>query len=115
MVLINLKSVLPGAQSANDGFLYETTTSTPVDELIESLVEIHNARLRSCLIADAVKGLAMYGVMKRPEDVGTDHVSLRKKPFFVTNSFVTFESTSYQPIFGYLFHLEGKRNHRWNG
>ncbi|KAL7460212.1 hypothetical protein ACHAXS_000675 [Conticribra weissflogii] len=79
MVLINLKSVLPGAQSANDGFLYETTTSTPVDELIESLVEIHNARLRSCLIADAVKGLAMYGVMKRPEDVGTDHVRTVEK------------------------------------
>jgi len=74
MVLISLKSVLPGAQSANDGFLFETTTSTPVDELIDSLVDIHNARLRSCLIADAVKGLAMYGVMKRPEDVGTDHV-----------------------------------------
>lgn len=82
MVLISLKSVLPGAQSANDGFLYKTTTSTPVDELIDSLVEIHNARLRCCLIADAVKGLAMYGVMKRPEDVGTDHVSLRKKEIF---------------------------------
>ena len=68
MVLISLKS------NNNDGFLYETTTSTKVDDLINELVEIHNARLLSCLISDAVKGLAMHGVMKRPEGyaAGTD-------------------------------------------
>ena len=67
MVLISLKS------NNNDGFLYETTTSTKVDDLINALVEIHNARVLSCLIADAVKGLATHGVMKRPEDyAGTD-------------------------------------------
>ena len=74
MVLISLKSTLPRAQSSNDGFLYETLSSTKVDDLIDSLVEIHNARLRSCLIIDAVRGLATYGVMKRPEDAGTDEV-----------------------------------------
>ena len=72
MVLISLKSTGGGA---NDGFLYETTTSTPVENLIQSLVDIHNARLRGCLIADSVKGLAEYGVMKQPEDTGTDEVS----------------------------------------
>ena len=61
MVLISLKS------NNNDGFLYETTTSTKVDDLINELVEIHNARLLACLISDAVKALAMHGVMKRPE------------------------------------------------
>ena len=60
---------------ADDSFLYETTSSTPIDELIESLVDIHNARVRSTLIVDAVKGLAMYGVMKKPDETGTDAVS----------------------------------------
>lgn len=74
MVLISLKSTLGGASSNNDGFLYETTSSTTVDDLIESLVEIHNARLRSSLIIDSVRGLAAHGVMKRPENAGTDEV-----------------------------------------
>ena len=74
MVLINLKSTL-GANNYNDEFLYETKTSTKVDDLIESLVEIHNARFRSCLVADAVKALATYGVAKMPENDGTDRVS----------------------------------------
>ena len=74
MVLINLKSSLPiGPISANDSFLYETTSSTKIENLIESLVNIHNARLRSSLIVDAVRGLAMYGVMKK--EAGTDAVS----------------------------------------
>ena len=79
MVLISLKST-PGASSNNDGFLYETTVSARVDDLIESLVEIHNARVRSCLVSDAVKGLATYGVMKRPENAGTDAVSVFSSP-----------------------------------
>ena len=80
MVFIHLKSAVVGGDNNtnasannNDGFLYETTTSTKVDDLINSLVEVHNARLCSCLVADAVKGLAMYGVMKRPSScVGDD-------------------------------------------
>jgi hypothetical protein len=77
MVLINLKSSLPtGPISANDSFLYETTSAAKNDDLIQSLVDIHNARCRSSLIVDAVRGLAMYGVMKRPEEAGTDAVSL---------------------------------------
>ena len=78
MVLINLKSSIPtGPISANDSFLYEATTSTSNDDLIESLVEIHNARLRSNLIIDAVRGLAIHGVMKKPDETGTDAVSFR--------------------------------------
>ena len=79
MVFIHLKSAVVGGDNTNasannnDGFLYETTTSTKVDDLINSLVEVHNARLCSCLVADAVKGLAMYGVMKQPSScVGDD-------------------------------------------
>jgi hypothetical protein len=73
MVLIKLKSTL-GANNKNEEFLYETTTSARVDDLIESLVEIFNAKVRSCLIADAVKALASYGVVKMPEKDGTDRV-----------------------------------------
>jgi hypothetical protein len=77
MVLINLKSSLPtGPITANDSFLYETTVATPNDELIASLVDIHNARVRSNLLVDGVRGLAAYGVMKKPEEVGTDEVSV---------------------------------------
>ena len=80
MVFIHLKSAVVGGDNNtnasannNDGFLYETTTSTKVDDLINSLVEVHNARLCSCLVAEAVKGLAMYGVMKQPSScVGDD-------------------------------------------
>jgi len=65
MVLISLKLT-------DDGFLFETTASAKVDDLIESVVEIHNARLRSRLVSDAVRGLAMHGVMK--ENAGSDEV-----------------------------------------
>lgn len=73
MVLINLKSTL-GADSNNDGFLFETKSSTKVDDLIQSLVDIHNARQRSFLIINSVKDLAIYGPMKNPEPIGTDKV-----------------------------------------
>ena len=62
MVVISIK------QSNGEGFLYETTTDTLNDDLIESLVNIHNARLQAQFIADAVRGLAAYGPMKNPED-----------------------------------------------
>ncbi|KAL3775424.1 hypothetical protein ACHAWO_001438 [Cyclotella atomus] len=75
MVLINLKSSLPtGPITANDSFLYETTAATRNDDLITSLVDIHNARVRSNLLVDATRGLAAYGVMKKPDEAGTDEV-----------------------------------------
>jgi cilia- and flagella-associated protein 298 len=47
MVLIHLKSTNTNTNNnGNDdtSFMYETTTSTKVDELIKSLVEIHNSK-----------------------------------------------------------------------
>ncbi|KAL9187956.1 hypothetical protein ACHAXT_006334 [Thalassiosira profunda] len=61
MVTFNLKT------TAGDGFLYETAASTKVDDLIDALVDIHNARLRAGLIAEAVRGLAAHGAMQPPE------------------------------------------------
>ena len=68
MVVISIK------QSDGDGFLYETTTDTRNDDLIASLVEIHNERLRAKVIVDGVRGLATYGPMKEPGKEGIDEV-----------------------------------------
>lgn len=63
MVLIHLKSALNSDN--NDEFLFETKASTKVDDLIQSIVSIHNTRLRATLIVDAVRGLSTYGLMKQ--------------------------------------------------
>ncbi len=67
MVVFSIKNGGDG-----DGFLFETTTDTPNEQLIESLVELQNLRLRSRVIADAVRGLAQYGPMKDPNDNSID-------------------------------------------
>jgi hypothetical protein len=74
MVLINLKTTLGSSDdnNGNDEFLYETKLSTKVDDLIESLVNIHNARVRSHFIITTVKELATYGVTTRRIDDGDD-------------------------------------------
>jgi len=77
MVLINLKTTLGSSGSSddnnsNDEFLYETKLSTKVDDLIESLVNIHNARVRSHFVITTVKGLATYGVTTRRIDEDGD-------------------------------------------
>lgn len=69
MVVLSIKN------SDGDGFLFETTTNTRNDDLIKSLVEIHNERLRAKVIVDSVRGLALYGPMKEPNQVGIDEVS----------------------------------------
>ena len=68
MVVISMK------QANGEGFLFETTTSTLNDNLIESLVNVHNARLQARFVADAVRGLAAYGPMRDPKDnsIGVD-------------------------------------------
>lgn len=58
MVVISLKG------SEGDGFLFETTTKTPNDTIIEQLVEIQNLRLRSQLIIASVRDLVEYGPYK---------------------------------------------------
>ena len=70
MVVISLKQV------NDDGFLFETTTDTPNDVLIKALVDIHNHRIQSRFVIDAVRGLASYGPMKNPNDNGLEEVSL---------------------------------------
>ena len=60
MVVINIKD------PSGDGFLFETTTDTPNDVLIQKLVDMHNNRLRSLVIVDSARGLAKYGIMKNP-------------------------------------------------
>lgn len=52
--------------SDGDAFLFETTTDTKNEELIHSLVELQNLRLRCKVIVDSVRGLAQYGMMKDP-------------------------------------------------
>jgi hypothetical protein len=69
MVVISLKL------SDGDGFLFETTTSTPNNDLIKSLVDIHNGRLQSSVVIDSVRGLASYGPMKQPSETGIDEVA----------------------------------------
>mmetsp|Transcript_17631 Transcript_17631/g.25509 ORF Transcript_17631/g.25509 Transcript_17631/m.25509 type:complete len:284 (-) Transcript_17631:1536-2387(-) len=68
MVVISVKN------ADGDGFLFETTTDTKNEELIRSLVNIQNDRLRSRLIIDAVRGLAAHGPMKKPQEAGLDEV-----------------------------------------
>jgi hypothetical protein len=70
MVVISLK----GNSGDGDGFLFETTTDTPNDELITSLVELQNLRLRSRVIVDSIRGLAQYGPMKNEDCVSCDEV-----------------------------------------
>ena len=72
MVLIHLKSALSSSNGGNDEFLYETKSSTKVDDLIASVVSINNARLRSSLIVDSVRGLATYGPMKHPDSTTSE-------------------------------------------
>lgn len=58
MVLIHYK------KSDTNQFLYETTASTPVADLIKSLVHVHNQRLVIDRLAVSVEELALYGPLK---------------------------------------------------
>jgi hypothetical protein len=70
MVVISIK------YPDGDGFIFETTASCRNDDLITELVTIHNTRLRARVIIDCVRNLASHGPMKKPEEVGIDHVRL---------------------------------------
>mmetsp|Transcript_9601 Transcript_9601/g.21459 ORF Transcript_9601/g.21459 Transcript_9601/m.21459 type:complete len:280 (-) Transcript_9601:146-985(-) len=65
MVVFNVKE-----SSDGDAFLYETTTDTLNDDLIASLVVIHNGRIQARVVADAIRGLAADGPMEKPSLVG---------------------------------------------
>uniref|UniRef100_A0A7S2MUC4 Uncharacterized protein n=1 Tax=Helicotheca tamesis TaxID=374047 RepID=A0A7S2MUC4_9STRA len=68
MVVISVKN------ADGDGFLFETTTQTKNDDLIRSLANIQNDRLRSRVVIDAARGLATHGPMKKPQEAGLDEV-----------------------------------------
>eukprot|EP01017_Pseudomicrothorax_dubius_P049280 TRINITY_DN9143_c0_g1_i1.p1 TRINITY_DN9143_c0_g1~~TRINITY_DN9143_c0_g1_i1.p1 ORF type:complete len:306 (-),score=58.42 TRINITY_DN9143_c0_g1_i1:22-891(-) len=62
MVLIHFK------KSDNNQFLYETTVSIPVDQLIGELVEVNNLRLSLDKIVVAIEELVTQGPLK-PEEL----------------------------------------------
>ena len=72
MVLLHLK------HNNQDTFLFEATTSLSNDDLIDSIVSIHNKRFQSKLIAECARGLALYGIMKKPDEVGSSNNELYK-------------------------------------
>merc|ERR1719355_523500 len=62
MVLLEVKR----SEKKNE-FIYETTVSIPVKDLIEELVEVHNLRLKVLRLAISCKELAKHGPI-RPEE-----------------------------------------------
>jgi hypothetical protein len=58
MVLIHYK------KSDTNQFLYKTTAPTPITELIDDLVKVHNLRLVLDRLAISIEDLALYGPMK---------------------------------------------------
>lgn len=68
MVVISIK------QADGDGFLFETTTDTLNQDLIRTIVDVHNGRLRAQVVVDSVRGLAEYGVQKEQSLIGNDEL-----------------------------------------
>ena len=68
MVVIHIK------RGDSDGFLYETSCSVSNDTLIRELVAVWNMRLRLMMLCGAIRDLAKYGVMKKPDKVGLDEI-----------------------------------------
>ncbi|XP_069697790.1 cilia- and flagella-associated protein 298 isoform X2 [Periplaneta americana] len=51
-------------------FLYETTVSTPVDEIIKEVTTIYNGRLKISRICDEMEELAKHGTLLPPNIMG---------------------------------------------
>lgn len=86
MVVIHIK------RGDTDGFLFETSCSTSNDTLIRELVAVWNLRLRLMMLCEAVRDLAKYGVMKKPDKVGLDEideeyhgVKVDRNPYYVAD------------------------------
>lgn len=60
-----------------DGFLYETTTTTTNDELIASVVGVHNARLQGRAVAEAARNLAQHGPTTTPAEASSSSTTIR--------------------------------------
>jgi hypothetical protein len=52
----------------DDGFLWDTTTDTPNDTLIDELILVYNLRKLSNAVAQSVRGLALHGPMKSDDE-----------------------------------------------
>ena len=68
MVLIHLKLPQGDQSAAADGFLLEASCSTLTDDLISSLVEVQNLRLRSRMVSESVRALADFGPMTMDDE-----------------------------------------------
>ena len=68
MVLVVIK------HSEQDQFMVETTAATSNDELIRTAVKIHNMRLKTAMLADAIKALAEHGPARSEAERGLDEV-----------------------------------------
>jgi len=66
MVLIHVK------KTEEQQFLYESTVTVPVKQLISELVEVHNLRLRIQRLKVEGDDLALYGPCKPPDKQGLD-------------------------------------------
>jgi len=68
MVVFHIKN---GQQ---DGFLFEASVNDSNDDLIRSLVQVWNTRLRVGLLAGSVRELAKFGPAKPQDDQGIDSI-----------------------------------------
>lgn len=62
MVLLHYK------KTEHNQFLYETTVNSPIEKVIDELVEVSNLRVVLDRLAVAVEDLATHGIMK-PEEL----------------------------------------------
>lgn len=68
MVVIHVK------YGQDDEFLFETTCATSNDELIKSLVEVHNKRAQLAFLCGALRDLGEYGPAKPTNEQGIDEL-----------------------------------------
>eukprot|EP00045_Choanoeca_perplexa_P008822 m.82895 g.82895 ORF g.82895 m.82895 type:complete len:288 (-) comp14637_c0_seq2:1365-2228(-) len=64
MVVLNVK------KGEDAQFLFETTTTIAIDDLLVQLAEIYNERLRIDRLCMAMEQLAMHGISKTPQMIG---------------------------------------------
>mmetsp|Transcript_11714 Transcript_11714/g.21761 ORF Transcript_11714/g.21761 Transcript_11714/m.21761 type:complete len:285 (+) Transcript_11714:50-904(+) len=69
MVLFQIK------KGDKDTYLYETTADTSNDVVVRELAEIWNLRLRIGQLCGAIREMAQYGPMKKPDAAGLDEVA----------------------------------------
>eukprot|EP00730_Choanoeca_flexa_P000168 TRINITY_DN10077_c0_g1_i2.p1 TRINITY_DN10077_c0_g1~~TRINITY_DN10077_c0_g1_i2.p1 ORF type:complete len:288 (+),score=62.10 TRINITY_DN10077_c0_g1_i2:232-1095(+) len=93
MVVLNIK------KGEEPQFLFETTTTIAMDDLLEQVAEIYNERLRIDRLCMAMEQLATHGISKTPQMIGlTDEqvAELKYKD----------ETATYYPSGGSNFHRD---------